>query len=233
MAGNGNRKLERYLASEPGPKLEEDALLSDVAYDRLLDALRHGGFKPGDNLSVNRISQLLGISRTPVTHAVRRLAQEGIIQIDPGHSISVAAPSFQEALDSVDVRMLLEPQQAALVAGNLPPKAQETMLKTLDLMEQAAQEDDRGAWSRADTVYHEILFTYCPNKYLGELVMQFRNRVLRTVTDQYTSRQYIIDGTAEHRRIAEAIIAGDAERAEALMLTHIQNVRKNMLRRFS
>jgi DNA-binding GntR family transcriptional regulator len=175
----------------------------------------------------------LGISRTPVTHAVRRLAQEGIIEIDPGHSISVAAPSFQEALDSVDVRMLLEPQQAALVAGKLPPEAQETLLNTLALMEQAAQEDDRGAWSRADTVYHELLFTYCPNKYLAELVMQFRNRVLRTVTDQYTSKQYIIDGTAEHRRIAEAIIEGDAQRAEALMLAHIQNVRKNMLRRFT
>lgn len=233
MAGNGNKKLERYLASEAGPQVEEDALLSDVAYDRLLDALRHGGFKPGDNLSINRISQLLGVSRTPVTHAVRRLAQEGIIQIDPGHSISVAAPSFQEALDSVDVRMLLEPQQAALVAGKLPPEAQETLLNTLELMEQAAQEDDRGAWSRADTVYHELLFTYCPNKYVSELVMQFRNRVLRTVTDRYTSKQYIIDGTAEHRRIAEAIIEGEAQRAEALMRAHIQNVRKNMLRRFS
>jgi DNA-binding GntR family transcriptional regulator len=213
--------------------MEEDALLSDVAYNRLLDALRHGGFKPGDNLSINRISQLLGVSRTPVTQAVRRLAQEGIIQIDPGHSVSVAAPSFQEALDSVDVRMLLEPQQAFLVAGKLPREAQETLLETLDLMERAAQEDDRGAWSRADTVFHEMLFAYCPNKYLAELVMQFRNRVLRTVTDQYTSKQYIIDGTAEHRRIAEAIIEGDAPRAEALMRVHIQNVRNNMLRRFS
>lgn len=232
MAGNGNKKLAQYLASEPGPKIEEDALLSDVAYNRLLDALRHGGFKPGDNLSINRISQLLGVSRTPVTHAVQRLAQEGIIQIIPGHSISVAAPSFQEALDSVDVRMLLEPNQAALVAGNLPPEAQERLLNMLDIMEQAAREDDRGAWSRADTIYHEILFDYCPNKFIAELVMQFRNRVLRTVTDQYTSRQYIIDGTTEHRHIAEAIIDGDSQHAEALMLAHLQNVRKNMLQRF-
>ena len=233
MAGNGNKKLERYLASEPKPKVEEDALLSDSCTTACLHALRHGGFKPGDNLSTNRISQLLGISRTPVSHAVRRLAQEGIIQIIPGHAIMVAAPSFQEALDSVEVRLLLEPRQAALVAGKLPPDAQDKLLKTLDLMEQAAREDDRGAWSRADTVYHEILVTYCPNGYLADLVMQSRNRVLRTVTDKYTSRQYIIDGTAEHRLVAEAIIAGDAQRAEALILAHIQNVRKNMLRRYS
>jgi DNA-binding GntR family transcriptional regulator len=233
MAGNGNKKLEQYLATEPGPKVEEDALLSDIAYKRLLDAFRHGGFKPGDILSVNRISQLLGISRTPVTQAMRRLAQEGIIQINPGHSISVAAPSFQEALDSVDVRMLLEPVQVSLVAGKLPPEAQEKLLNTLDVMEQAAQEDDRGAWSRADTIYHEILFTNCPNQYLGKIVMQSRNRVLRTVTDRYTSRQYIIDGTIEHRNIAEAIISGDSQRAEALMLVHIQNVRKKMIERFS
>jgi DNA-binding GntR family transcriptional regulator len=233
MAGNGNKKLERYLATEPKPKVEEDALLSDIVYIRLLDAFRHGGFKPGDILSVNRISQLLGISRTPVSQAVRRLSQEGTIQINPGHSISVAAPSFLEALDSVDVRMLLEPIQVSLVAGKLLPEAQEKLRNTLDVMEQAAQEDDRGARSRADTVYHEILFTYCPNQYLGKIVMQSRYRVLRTVTDQYTSRQYIIDGTAEHRNIAEAIIAGDSQRAEALMLVHIQNVRKKMLERLS
>jgi DNA-binding GntR family transcriptional regulator len=232
MAGNGNKKLERYLATEAGPAIEEDALLSDIAYIRLLDAIRHGGFKPGDNLSVNGISQLLGISRTPVSQAVRRLAQEGILQIIPGHSISVAAPSFQEALDSVDVRMLLEPIQVSLVSGKLPPDAQTKLLQTLDLMDQAAYEDDRGAWSRADTVYHEILAAYCPNKYLGEIVMRSRNRVLRTVTDNYTTRQYIIDGTAEHRNIAEAVIAGDSQRAEALMLVHIQNVRKKMLERF-
>lgn len=233
MAGNGNKKLERYLASEPGPKVEEDALLSDVAYKRLLDALRHGGFKPGDNLSVNRISQLLGISRTPVSHAVRRLAQEGIIQSVPGHSISVAAPSFQEALDSVDVRMLLEPTLAALVAGRLPTEAQERLLRTLERMEKAAQEDDRGAWSRADTIYHEIMISHCPNGYLGELVMRSRNRVLRTLTDQYTSQQYIIDGTTDHRLVAEAIIDGDSGRAEELMRIHMQNVRKKMLSRFS
>ncbi len=230
MATDATRKLEQYLANQP-PFAQDGRLLSDVAYDRLLDAVRHGAFRAGDTFSKNRIAEALGISRTPVAQAIHRLAHEGLVRILPGLAIAIASPTLRETLDAVEIRQRLEPWMTALVCGRLPPAAQEKLRATLLEMEQAAHADDRSAWSRADTVYHEIFHQHCPNRLLGEFVLQARNRVLRTVTDDYASRQYVIDGTAEHRAIAEAVMQGDAEQAEALVTAHIQNVRSSILKR--
>jgi len=233
MALSGTEKIEQYLASQGAIDAEEHALLGEVAYVRLIDAIRHAGLKPGEPLSKNRISKAMGISRTPVREAIQRLAQEGLIEIIPGRMITIAAPSLGEVLDAIDVRQRLEPWLASLVAGNLSPKAVAQMHESLDIMSRAAQEDDRSAWSKADTIYHELLSEYCPNQFLGDIVLQARNRVLRTFTDDYfTTQKYIIDGTEEHREIAEVIIQGDSEKAEELMHRHVQNVRANLLRRF-
>lgn len=230
MASDATKRLEEYLARQPD--FEQDGrLLSDVAYERLLDAFRHGGFRTEDTFSKNRIAEALGISRTPVASAIHRLAHEGLVRILPGLAVAIASPSLHETLDAVEIRLRLEPWLTALVCGRLPPPAQEQLLATLAEMERAARADDRSAWSRADTVYHELFNEHCPNRLLGEFVFQARNRVLRTITDDYTSRQYIIDGTAEHRAIAEAVIQGDSKRAEALVTQHIQSVRANMLKR--
>ena len=196
-----------------------------------MDAICHAGFKPGESLSKNGISRLMGISRTPVGQAIQRLEQEGLVEVIPGRTIVIAAPSLREVLDAIDIRERLEPWMVSLVAEKQPPALREPLEKTLAAIEVAAQEDDRSAWSRADTVYHELLSTHCPNDFLGEIIMQARNRVLRTLTDDYTSQQYIIDGTAEHRRIAEAILEGRATEAEQMVRTHLHNVRENMLKR--
>lgn len=230
MVGDATRKLEEYLANQPDC-IEDDALLSDVAYARLLDAFRHGGFRAEDTFSKNRIAEAMGISRTPVAQAIQRLAHEGLVRIVPGLAFAIASPSLRETLDAVEIRQRLEPWMTALVAGRLPLPVQAKLHETLVEMERAASADDRPAWSRADTVYHELIIVHCPNRLLGDFVLQARNRVLRTITDDYATRQYIIDGTAEHRAIAEAIIQGDCERVEALVAQHIHNVRLNMLKR--
>ncbi len=230
MTGDATRRLEEYLATQPDFS-DEGALLSDVAYARLLDAFRHGGFRAEDTFSRNRVAEALGISRTPAAQAIQRLSQEGIVRIVPGLAFAIAAPTLRETLDAVEIRQRLEPWMTCLVAGRLTPVAQEKLHATLDEMERAALADDRPAWSRADTVYHEVVIAACPNRLLGDFVFQARNRILRTITDEYATRQYIIDGTAEHRAIAEAIFQGNAAHAEALVAHHLQNVRASILKR--
>jgi DNA-binding GntR family transcriptional regulator len=230
MAGDATRKLEQYLANQPNFN-NGDALLSDVAYARLLDAFRHGGFRAEDTFSRNRVAEAMGISRTPVAQAIQRLAQEGMVRIVPGLAFAIAAPTLRETLDALEIRQRLEPWMTGLVAGRLKSAVQERLQATLDEMERAALADDRPAWSRADTVYHELVIAACPNRLLGDFVFQARNRILRTITDEYATRQYIIDGTAEHRAIAKAIIQGDAAQAETLVAEHIQNVRASILKR--
>jgi DNA-binding GntR family transcriptional regulator len=226
-------KLEKYLQEQGQIDGIDSRLLRDVAYERLQDGIRHAHLQPGDPLSETRISKALGISRTPVREALQQLANEGLVQVIPGRAVTVAAPSIQEVLDALHVRELLEPEVVRLAAQALPEKERELLQTLTRVMLQAAQSRDRAAWSRADIQWHEILADNCPNRLLGQLVMQARNRIYNMGADNHVTDQYLIDGTLEHEQIVKAIMAREGEVAERLMLEHIRHVRENMFKRLA
>lgn len=224
-------KIEQYLAQKPAHDEPDSRLLREVAYERLQDAIRHADLQPGDPLSENRLSKALGISRTPVREALQQLAQEGIVQIIPGRAITVAAPSIQEVLEVVHIRELLEPELYRLAAESMPPEGRKTIKNAIEVMEQAAEEGDRSSWSRADSIFHETVSNFCPNRLLGQLVLQARNRVHYTAIDEQTSDARIVECTVEHRQIIDAILNKAPEEAERLTREHIQQLRQSMFKR--
>lgn len=203
-------------------------MLRQIAYERLRDAIINAGLSPGEPLSETRISKALGISRTPVREALQQLAKEGLVQVIPGRAVTVASLSMQEVLDTVHVRELLEPEVARLAAEAMSADALKTLQELTQEMVRAAKAGDRPAWSKADIQWHEILCTTCPNRLLGELVLQARNRMHHKGSDEHVTDQYLIDGTMEHKEVVDAIVAGDGETAEKLMREHIRQVRENM-----
>jgi DNA-binding GntR family transcriptional regulator len=224
--------LENFISKMEPIDATDSRLLHQIAYEKLKSALKLTEVQPGDLLSEGRISKALGISRTPVREAIRRLAQEGLLQVIPGRAIAVAAPSIQDVLDALHIRELLEPELMRLAAESLPDEARKLLEETTKKMEQAAQAGDRSTWSKADTVWHEILSKDSPNQLLGELVLQARNRVAGIVFQDYYYEPYLIQGTKEHRAIVEAILAEDGESAENLMLEHIREARRNMFKQY-
>ena len=225
-------KLESFILDKGPIDATDSRLLHQVAYERLKNAVKLAELQPGDLLSEGRIAKALGISRTPVREAIRRLAQEGLLQVIPGRAIAVAAPSIQDVLDALHIRELLEPELTSLAVEGLPREAQGLLQETTEKMEQVAQVGDRLAWSKADTVWHETLSNYCPNKLLGTLVLQARNRVIGIIFQDYYNALYLVQGTQEHRTIVDAILAGDNEAAENLMRKHIQEARRKMFMQY-
>jgi DNA-binding GntR family transcriptional regulator len=204
-------------------------LLRDLAYTNLKDAIRYANLQPGVPLSETRISKALGISRTPVREALQMLAQEGLVDFIPGRAVTVAARSIREILDVIHIRLLLEPELTRLAAEAISPQQLATLWNTLETMETAVDDKDRPAWSKADTVWHDILSEACPNELLGQLVLQMRNRIHRYANiDHKLEITQLRNGTAEHRLIVEAIDAHDAQAAETFMRTHLENLRANL-----
>jgi DNA-binding GntR family transcriptional regulator len=224
-------KIENYLA-ENGVVSETDSrLLRDIAYDRIQAAIKHAGVEPGEPLSETRLSKALGISRTPIREALQRLAQEGLLQIIPGRAITVAAPSMQDVLDVVHVRELLEPEVVRLAAESLSAQDRETLQTLTTEMEQAAKTGQRALWSQVDIKWHEVLCNLCPNRLLGQMVLEARNRMYNKGSDDHVTDQYLIEGTLEHKRVVEAILAQDGPLAEQSMREHIRSMRENMFKR--
>lgn len=212
---------------------DSSLLLRQVAYERIKEAIRQSQVQPGQPLSETRLSRLLGISRTPVREALQVLAQEGLVQIIPGRAITVAAPSVQDVMDAIHVRWILEPELVRLAAKHISPEQLETLILAQRDLEAAVDNTDRAAWSRADNVYHEVLSAACPNQLLGELAMQFRNRVSYLSSDSQGNWERLAVCTDEHRQIVDRIAAGDPEGASQAMRTHIEKYRESIFRRLS
>lgn len=225
-------KLEQYLANQTYSASDVDhPLLREVAYERLKDALKHADLQPGDPLSETRISETLGISRTPVREAIQQLAKEGLVQIVPGRAVTIPSPSMQDVFSVVHVRSLLEPEMVRLVSESASRRDLTALWEALEAMEQAVEDDDRAAWSRADTKFHDLLSELCPNKLLGQLVLEMRNRMHHLTIDSQTSASRFRECTREHRDVVDAIASHKPENAERTMQHHLEQLRDSMFRR--
>ncbi|MBK8047144.1 MAG: GntR family transcriptional regulator [Anaerolineales bacterium] len=223
--------LAEYLAGNTAMQAD-GVLLRDVAYARIKDAIRHGALQPGEPLSEVRLSRMLGISRTPVREALQQLAQEGLVQVIPGRAVTVAAPSIEDSLNAIHVRLILEPAVVRLAADAMTTAEIEELRQTMVAMETAVEEEDRVAWSNADTRWHEIISMACPNRLLGELTLQIRNRVSFIAVDVKTSPERLSVCTAEHRAIVDAIATHNGAAAEAAMRHHINMLWESSVRKF-
>jgi DNA-binding GntR family transcriptional regulator len=208
-------------------------LLRETAYERLKDAIRDGELQPGEPLSEGRISEAFQISRTPVREALQQLAQEGLVQIQPNRTVTVAALSLTEVLNVLHLRSILEPEVARLVAESVSAAALEVLQQSVSSMEEAAARGDRAAWSRADSVLHETLCEVCPNDLLGRLALQMRNRMQLLATDSQTTPARLIACTAEHHAIVDAIAHGDGEQAQTATRAHMRVLRESFFKRLS
>lgn len=223
--------LENYLVEHAGD-YNGDLLLREIAYRRLYDAFRRVELEPGEPISTVWLSKVLGISRTPIREALQQLATDGLIQIIQGRAVAISARSPQEVYDALLVRELIEPASMRLCARGIDPNDLEKLKNLTRQMEEAASVGDRAGWSRADHEWHELLSEACPNKLLGQMVLLARNRMYHRGSAEHVPAEYIVEGTAEHRRVVDAIINHDEEAAENLMHVHLQELKENLFRRF-
>jgi len=205
--------------------------LRDTAYARLLDAVRHQELQPGQPLSETYLSKILGISRTPVREAIHQLVQEGLLEEIPGRAVTVAAPTAQGIFNVIHIRSILEPEVARLVAESPTPEMIAGLRAALEKMQAAAEQGDRAAWSHADTEWHEVLASACPNQLLGELTLQMRNRTHTLSVGSQTTIARIVECTSEHQVVVESIALQQPQEAEQAMRVHIQALRQSMFRR--
>lgn len=224
--------LESFLAAQSDTSGNTSVLLRDVAYERIKDAIQHGVLQPGQPLTETRLSQLLGISRTPVREALQSLAQEGLVQIIPGRAVTVKSPSIDDALSAIHVRSILEPEVVRLTTESITAHELDRLWQALREMEEAVADGDRAVWSKADTRFHDILNSSCPNQLLGDLAMQMRNRVSYVAIDVQTSPERLARCTDEHRQIVERIAARDAHGAERTVREHLQKLRDSTFRKY-
>jgi DNA-binding GntR family transcriptional regulator len=202
--------------------------LSTVAYGAVLDMILRGAIAPGELVTERQIAARLGISRTPVREAVRRLEGEGTLERQRSGALVVRAHSMEEFLHALAVRRLLEGEAARLAAGRVSAEILDAARQRIERlraegMSDTARQDDRD--------FHAAIAQASGNPVLAGSIADLRKRTAMFRLGRLPER---IDQVCdEHLTILDALASGDGEAARAAMQTHIDNVRGHLLQRLT
>ncbi len=205
-----------------------DPKLSTVAYGALLDMILRGTIAPGELVTERQIAARLGMSRTPVREAVRRLEGEGTLERQRDGALIVRPYSMEEFLQALAVRRLLEGEAARLAAGKMAPAVlaaarERTERLRRDGLAETARQDDRD--------FHAAVAAASGNPVLATTIGDLRKRTAMFRLGRLPERvDQVCD---EHLAIVEALAAGDGEAARTAMQTHIDSVRAHLLQRLT
>ena len=204
------------LARKPSPP-EPSGSLADRAYDLFREGLRTGSFRPGQRLLETELAEHLGMSRTPVREAIRRLQSEGLIAHLPARGLCVAAYDAAQVDELYVMREALEGTAARLAAQHAgrPEIAllQRMLEQEKDLTGEAAAEHNRR--------FHRALHQAAHNRYLLRSLSAISDALLLLGPTTLEAPGRAAAARAEHAMIVAAIATRDAVSAEAAARAHI------------
>lgn len=207
--------------------------LADQIMERIEKDILSGKYVRDEILNEQRISHDLGVSRTPVREALKRLEQEHFLE-ETGHGLKVVGITKEDMIDYYAIRIRVEP----LAAGNCAKFADEEALaaigEALDMQEYyLKKEDDEGVdYSEKikdyDSLFHELIYRNChSNAYMDTLIPIHKKMTkYRKASVRKVSRAH--DSVKEHREIYNALKERDAEGAGELVRKHVANARDSV-----
>jgi DNA-binding GntR family transcriptional regulator len=204
---------------------DDDASLTQKAYQAISGAIARLELKPGESLTQDRLAKWLSISRTPVREALRRLEQDGIITTAPGRGLIVTEMTIKDAEELLEMLALLDTQAACLAAQRRTLEQAERLVAIAGELMGAAERYDIEAWDRIDHPYHETLLDASQNQFLRRSIEDVRRRLQRITYHLSRQPEHLLAGTREHVDLAQAIYAGDADAAANVQRQHLDTMR--------
>ena len=194
--------------------------LASTAYRRIRDAILRMEFQPGQRLQETDVATWLGVSRTPVREAFRRLQAEGLLQSLATRGVVVPEVSIEEIDDAYRVIEMLEALASRQAAERRTEDGAAALRALLAQMQAAATAAELERWAGIDVDLHATIRSIAANPKLvqvADLVYPVIDRVRHLHLREGSEPERLAAETAAHRRLGEAILAGDGDQAEALV----------------
>jgi DNA-binding GntR family transcriptional regulator len=201
---------------------------AERAYGAIKAMILSGAQKGGARLPEDALAAELGISRTPVRDALRRLQSEGLITITPNSGARVASWSAEELDEIAHMRVLLEGYAVELAARKITPAELDRLAAIADEMESAFTADgspDIDLISRRNADFHREIAQAAKNPRLYASLEPLWNLSLMVRRFALFGEERLARSASHHREILEALRSGDPDWAGAIMRTHIRAAR--------
>ena len=197
--------------------------LREAVYEAMRGAILQGDVRPGERLTEMRISQALGVSRTPVREAIRRLTKEGLIIAPPHRGAEVAGINPKHLQDVLEVRRALEELASETVCARIRDDGIRQLRQIHTRLREAMKSGDMDSITAQDEAFHAALYRFTENDELIRLLDNMRRQVFRFRFEYIKDRCEWDAIVREHGQIIDALAARDADKAREAMRAHISH----------
>lgn len=204
--------------------------LRDVVFNTLRQAILTGELKPGERLMEIHLANKLGVSRTPIREAIRKLELEGLVTMIPRRGAEVAQITGKSLQDVLEVRRSLDALCAELACERISDAELLSLKEACTRFEEAIKTQNSRTIAEADVALHDIIIQATGNRRLVQLVNNLAEQMYRyrfEYIKDFSMHPRLIE---EHRAIYEAIKNKDKKAAAQAAVTHIDNQMESIAR---
>lgn len=209
--------------------MDEFLPLRDVVFNTLRKAILTGELKPGERLMEIHLANRLGVSRTPIREAIRKLELEGLVTMIPRRGAEVARITEKSMKDVLEVRRALDALCAELACLRITGEEKIQLKEACLAFEQAVKTKDTTVIAKADVALHDIIVAATGNQRLVQLVNNLAEQMYRYrfeyIKDESQHERLI----EEHRIIYDSIMRMDCAAAAEAAKVHIDNQEKSVM----
>ena len=212
------------MTSEFSVHMDEYLPLRDVVFNTLRQAILKGELKPGERLMEIALAERLGVSRTPIREAMRKLELEGLVVMIPRRGAQVANITEKDLNDVLEVRIALENMAIEKACQNMTEDSMSKLWVAAKAFERTTAEGDLVKMAEADVAFHEIIYQASDNR---RLIQVLNNRYRVEYLKEEETRNLLV---REHEEMTRAIRERDVKNAQRIAYQHIENQRMGIIR---
>lgn len=197
--------------------------LRDVVFYTLRQAILKGELEPGERLMEMQLAEQLGVSRTPIREAIRKLELEGLVLMIPRRGAIVAKITEKDLKDVLEVRSSLERLSTELACERMGDETINDLKEAQEAFKEALKGEDITLQAQKDVEFHDVIYKATNNLRLIQMLNNLREQMYRY------RLEYLKDGTAhqrlieEHEAIIRALSKREKETATKIIVGHIYN----------
>ena len=211
------------MGSEFEVNMNDFLPLRDVVFNTLRKAILRGNLEPGERLREIHLADKLGVSRTPIREAIRKLELEGLVVMIPRRGAVVAEITEKSLRDGLEVRRALEALAVRLACETILDAEVEELKVAAERFEEALETGDVTAFAEADVRFHDIIYRATDNQRLIQLLYNLREQMYRYRVEYLKREDAHETLLEEHQAINETIEKRDVAKAVEAVRTHIDN----------
>lgn len=203
--------------------------LREIVYEELRNLILTGKIKPGTRMMEIELAEDMGVSRTPIREAIRKLEKEGLVVIEPRKGAYASEVSVKDMEDILEVRANLEGLAAYYAAERMTDAEKKILDDTRDKFKKAVEEGDMAEMISNDTKFHHLIVESSRNSHLIHMVEQLQELVLRFRYIYYKDFKRAEEMIPEHERIFDEIASGNGANARFEAFNHIDKLKDMIL----